>query len=104
MDIVNGHKNKYKLMSRKFEFDDLRLLAQCVYAAKFISKNQAETIIDTLGEFCSVYQAEDLKADVLLEDRVKIQTKGNNADYKQYQRCYGKEAKQQAAHTAENQF
>ena len=49
MDIVNGHKNKYKLMSRKFEFDDLRLLAQCVYAAKFISKNQAETIIDKIG-------------------------------------------------------
>ena len=76
MDIVNGHKNKYKLMSRKFEFDDLRLLAQCVYAAKFISKNQAETIIDTLGKFCSVYQAEDLKADVLLEDRVKSKQKG----------------------------
>lgn len=76
MDIVNGHKNKYKLMSRQFEFDDLRLLAQCVYAAKFISKNQAENIIDTLGEFCSVHQAEKLKADVLLEDRVKSKQKG----------------------------
>lgn len=26
MDIVNGHKNKYKLMSRQFEFDDACLL------------------------------------------------------------------------------
>ena len=76
MDIVNGHKNKYKLISRQFEFDDLRLLAQCVYAAKFISKNQAENIIDTLGEFCSVHQAKKLKADVLLEDRVKSNQKG----------------------------
>lgn len=76
MDIVNGHKNKYKLMSRQFEFDDLRLLAQCVYAAKFISKSQAENIINTLGEFCSVHQAKQLKADVLLEDRVKSKQKG----------------------------
>ena len=76
MDIVNGYKNKYKLHSRQFEFDDLRLLAQCVYAAKFISKSQAENIIDTLGEFCSTHQADELKADVLLEDRAKSKQKG----------------------------
>ena len=77
MDIESRQGSKYNtLMSRQFEFDDLRLLAQCVYAAKFISKNQAENIINTLGEFCSVHQAEDLQADVFLEDRVKSKQKG----------------------------
>ena len=77
MDIESRQGSKYNtLMSRQFEFDDLRLLAQCVYAAKFISKKQAEDIIDTLGEFCSFHQAEDLKSDVLLEDRVKSKQKG----------------------------
>ena len=71
MDIVNGHKNKYKLMSRKFEFDDLRLLAECVHAAKFISASKAKELVKTISEFCSIYQAEELQKEVFLCDRVK---------------------------------
>lgn len=76
MDIVRGQGNKYKLMSRQFEFDDLRLLAQCVYAAKFISEAQAKNLIDTLSEFCSKYQAKKLKTEVFVCDRVKSKQKG----------------------------
>ena len=76
MDIVNIKSNKYQLMSRQFEFDDLRLLAQCVYASKFISEQQAKDMIDVIGEFCSVHQASELKSEVFCNDRVKSKQKG----------------------------
>lgn len=76
MDIEGGQGGKYRLLSRQFEFDDLRLLAECVHAAKFISARQAKDLVDTLGEFCSTYQAEQLQREVFLCDRVKTTQKG----------------------------
>ncbi|WP_329737459.1 WYL domain-containing protein [Clostridium phoceensis] len=79
MDIDGGQGGKYRLLSRQFEFDDLRLLAECVHAAKFISAWQAKDLVDTLGEFCSTYQAEQLQREVFLCDRVKTTQKGTMA-------------------------
>ena len=79
MDIEGGQGGKYRLLFRQFEFDDLRLLAECVHAAKFISAWQAKDLVDTLGEFCSTYQAEQLQREVFLCDRVKTTQKGTMA-------------------------
>lgn len=79
MDIEGRQGGKYRLLSRQFEFDDLRLLAECVHAAKFISARQAKDLVDTLGEFCSAYQAEQLQREVFLCDRVKTTQKGTMA-------------------------
>ena len=76
MDIDGGQGGRYRLMSRQFEFDDLRLLAECVHAAKFISAAKAKELVDTIGEFCSSYQADTLKEEVFLCDRVKTTQKG----------------------------
>ncbi len=54
----------------------MRLLAQCVYAAKFIPKAQAKNLVSVLGDFCSKYQAEDLESEVFVCDRVKSNQKG----------------------------
>lgn len=61
MDIDGSQGGKYRLLSRQFEFDDLRLLAECVHAAKFISAPKAKELVSTIGEFCSSYQAEELE-------------------------------------------
>lgn len=71
MNIDGTQGKKFKLISRKFELDDLRLLAECVYSAKFISDKRAKDLIETIGGFCSEYQEEELKAEVFLRDRVK---------------------------------
>lgn len=71
MDIDGGQGGKYRLLSRQFEFDDLRLLAECVHAAKFISASKAKELVKTISEFCSIYQAEELQKEVFLCDRVK---------------------------------
>lgn len=75
MDIDGGQGGKYRLLSRQFEFDDLRLLAECVHAAKFISAPKAKELVSTIAEFCSTYQAEELQREVFLCDRVKTTRK-----------------------------
>ena len=71
MDIDGVQGGKYKLLSRQFDFEDLLLLAQCVYATKFISKSKAEKLVETLGEFCSIYDRDRIESEVFLCDRVK---------------------------------
>lgn len=76
MDIDGEQGGRYRLFSRKFEFDDLRILAECIHAAKFISANKAKELVETIGEFGSVYQSETLQHEVFLTDRVKSTQKG----------------------------
>lgn len=71
MDIEEEPYNGYRLLSREFELDDLKILAECVYAAKFISEKRSKDLIDVLCEFCSDQQAKQLKREVYLCDRVK---------------------------------
>lgn len=76
MNIDGGQGGKYRLLSRQFDFDELRILAECVYAAKFVSEAQAKTLVATIGEFCSSYQADELEREVFLCDRVKTTQTG----------------------------
>ena len=72
MDIECKKGSKYyRLKSRQFDFDDLCLLAECAYSAKFISKDKAKQLVSSLGQFGSDYQAEQLEEEVFLCDRVK---------------------------------
>lgn len=75
MDIDGSQGGKYRLLSRQFEFDDLRLLAECVHATKFISAEKAKELVYTIGQFCSNYQSEELEREVFLCDRVKTTRK-----------------------------
>ena len=76
MDIEGGQGSRYRLASREFHVDDLKILAECVRAAKFISDAKSNEIIASLESLCSIYQADQLKADVFLVDRVKTTQKG----------------------------
>ena len=71
MDIEEEAYKGYRLLSREFELDDLKILAECVYAAKFISEERSKDLIDVLCEFCSENQARRLKREVYLCDRIK---------------------------------
>jgi biotin operon repressor len=71
MDIEEEAYKGYRLLSREFELDDLKILAECVYAAKFISEERSKDLIDVLCEFCSENQAKKFKREVVLVDRVK---------------------------------
>ena len=71
MDIEEEAYKGYRLLSREFELDDLKILAECVYAAKFISEERSKDLIDVLCDFCSENQAKRLKREIYLCDRIK---------------------------------
>ena len=66
----------YRLLSRDFELDDLKLLAECIYATKFISKSKAKELVEKIGSLGSNFATEQLQEEVFLCDRVKTNRKG----------------------------
>ena len=57
---------------RQFDLNDIRLLAECVYSAKFIAEGQAKRLVDhVICDFVSTYQSSKIRHDALLTDRVK---------------------------------
>ena len=65
----------YKVVRRPYEFDDLRLLAECVRSSKFISKKQEESLLLAIEGLCSEHQVKELKNEVYLVGRSKTSNK-----------------------------
>ena len=61
----------YKVIRRPYDFEELRLLAECVRASKFISKSQEEHLLAAIENLCSDYQIEELQNEVYLVGRNK---------------------------------
>lgn len=71
----DAQRHGYKVVRRPYDFEELRLLAECVRATKFISKTQEEHLLSTIEGLCSEYQIEELKNEVYLVGRNKTTNK-----------------------------
>ena len=75
--IVSGATNRsgYYLAKRPHgvEVDDIRLLAECVYNAKFISERKAEELIEVVSDLVSQWDAQNIKHDAFLVGRIKTE-------------------------------
>ena len=69
------HKKGFYVHQRKYNLDDIRLLAECVYTAKFVSKEKANQLIGVLCGFVSDHQAEKIVHDAFLLDRGRTTNK-----------------------------
>ncbi len=69
--LYDKNKKGFYVRQRKFEVADMRLLAECVYAAKFIAEGQAKRLVDVICEFVSEEQASKTQHNASLTDRVK---------------------------------
>lgn len=67
--VYDASAKGYKLASRPYTFKDLRLLAECVHASKFISQAQEKRLLKAVEEMCSSHQIEELKSEVYLVGR-----------------------------------
>ena len=56
---------------RNYDLLDIRLLAECVHSAKFVSDDTAERLIDVLCDLVSEEQAAKIRVDVDVVGRVK---------------------------------
>ena len=69
--VYNPNKKGYYVRERRFELDEIRLAAESIYASKFLTANEADTLVNLICSFVSEHQAKQIKHDVLLTDRVK---------------------------------
>ena len=71
-DAPNGG---YLVTARPYEFDELRLLAECINSARFLSENQAKNLRRTISGLCSMEQAKLLNTDSTVVNRSKTANK-----------------------------
>ncbi len=65
----------YLVMTRPYEFDEVRLLAECVNSARFLSEKQAANLRYTLSGLCSSEQAKEINSDSIVVNRSKTVNK-----------------------------
>ena len=73
--VYDPNKKGFYVRERRYEFDEIRLAAESIYASKFLTEKEAETFVDLICSFVSDHQAEQIRHNVLLTDRVKTNNK-----------------------------
>lgn len=71
----DSRRKGFYVQHRHYDFNDIRLLAESVYSAKFLSAGQAERLAGVVCDLVSEPQAETIRHDALLTDRVKTYNK-----------------------------
>ena len=71
MDIRGGKGKPIYLGTRYLPFDDLETIVECVASANFISRPEAEELIEALKKLCSENQAKRLTREYIVAERPK---------------------------------
>ena len=74
--IYDVAKKGFYLQRRDFELDDIRIIAECINSARFITDRQAKDLINSVCQFVSDIQGEQIQADAFVFNRSK--TKSSN--------------------------
>ena len=69
--VYDKSKKGFYVQRRHYEADDIRLLAEAIYSAKFLTEKQSQNLVNVVCEFVSEYQAEAIRHDAFLTDRVR---------------------------------
>lgn len=73
--VYDPNRKGFYAQRRKYEPLDIRLLAECVHAAKFVSNDTAQRLVDVLCDLVSEDQAAQIRVDVDVVGRVKTTNK-----------------------------
>lgn len=73
--VYDKKKKGFYVKQRNFDLNDMRLLAESIYSARFMTAGQAERLVDTVCEFVSEAQAKKIRHDALLTDRIRTDNK-----------------------------
>lgn len=73
LDIIcrRGRGGGYFLAARSFELPELRLLVDAVQSSRFITQKKSAQLVEKLGSLASRYQAEQLRRDVYVPNRIR---------------------------------
>lgn len=73
--VYDEHQKGFYVKKRNVDLHDLRLMAECIYASKFINEAHAKRLVNTICSFGSDFDAEKIKHDAFLVDRVKTNSR-----------------------------
>jgi predicted DNA-binding transcriptional regulator YafY len=71
VELVREGRSEYRLMSRKFQLPELKLLVDAVSASRFITRKKSLELIKKLEDLASVYEARQLRRNVYVDNRIK---------------------------------
>ena len=73
MDIqtIRSAQTRYNLLSREFDYAELKLLIDAVASSKFISKSKSEKLTAKIATLAGQNKAEELKRNISVERRIK---------------------------------
>ena len=73
VDIISskGHNANYYVGSRDFQLPELKLLADAVASARFLTEKKSQELLNKIGQLASVSQSKELQRQVFVSDRVK---------------------------------
>ena len=74
--LYDRSRKGFYVRQRKFDLNDIRLLAECVYACKSITETKAKRLVSVVCDFVSEEQAKKIRHDAFLTDRVKTDNQG----------------------------
>ncbi len=72
----SGKTRGYYLAKRNFSLPEVNLLTDAVMSAGFIPKGKTKNLVEKLHSLVSVYEAEELKSRVCIENRAKSENDG----------------------------
>lgn len=55
------NQHGYKVVNRSYDFNELKLLAECIHSAKFISEKQSKDLLETVYSLCSEHHARSVE-------------------------------------------
>ncbi len=75
LDVQGGKGKPIYLGTRFLPFEDLETIVECVSSANFISRPEAEELIEKLKKLCSRFQANTLTSEYIIAERPKYTEK-----------------------------
>lgn len=69
--LYDAKRKGYYVRQRHYDLDDIRMIAECVYAARFLDEKRAKRMINVLSDLVSEAQSEKIRHDVFLTDRTR---------------------------------
>ncbi len=69
--VYDSSKKGFYVKQQHYELDHIRILAECVYAAKFIDEKRAKNLVEVMCGLVSENQAKTIRQNVYLIDRIK---------------------------------
>ena len=75
IQVTRSSQTRYNLISRDFDYAELKLLIDAVASSKFISKAKSESLANRVAALGGQYRAEELKRNISVERRIKTDNK-----------------------------